>query len=95
MLKTITLLARLSSQHYPVNGEHATLVLDARGADEQFVLVERGFTSDTDISFIREDYCFVRLIQGTRYYRIDKVIQIDNHLLTAELISIPKNGTKE
>jgi len=92
MLKTKTILARIVWQAYPPKGYGAILLIDARGVDEEQLMIERGCASDDDIEALKKTFCFIKLVQGMQYYKIDKVITIDDFQLINELVSIPKNG---
>lgn len=89
MKKTKTFLARVINQYNPRLTSSNSLILieiRKRGGEEQF-LVEKGFASDEEINMLINDFCFVKLVDNGSYYKIDKVVPVDNFLLTAELLT--------
>ena len=89
MKKTKTFLARVINQYNPRSTSSNSLILieiRKRGEEEQF-LVEKGFASDEEINMLINDFCFVKLVDSGSYYKIDKVVPVDNFLLTAELLT--------
>lgn len=87
MKKEQTLLARIVQQYYPKKGTGAMIIIDPRGKNTEQLLVERGVTNDSDIELMKNDFCFVKLVLNGQYYKIDKVVPVDNTLLMLELIS--------
>jgi len=93
-METKTLLAKIVTRLYPYNGQDALVIIQSRGTEEVELIVERGWMNDKEMSLLLNDYQFVQLVPNGTYYRINKIIEIDDFLLRAELISIPKNGVK-
>lgn len=87
-METKTLLAKIHTIYKPNIGVNALITIDARGKGAGIITVERGSTSDSDLELIKKTFHFVRLVQGDHYYRIDKIVTLDDELLRAKLISI-------
>jgi len=87
MKKEQTLLAKVITQYYPENGQYAILRLDPRGKDTKQLIVYRGQTTDSNLKLIKSEFCFVKLRLVEQTYMIDKIVPVDNFLLTMELIS--------
>lgn len=91
-METKTVLAKIITQYWPTIGTTSNLLIDIRGVKPEQILVERGNTTDKNIELAKKDFCFLKLVDSGQYYKIDKVVPVDNFILTSQLLTI--NGVK-